>query len=162
MKALVLSSFSILFLLLVACTTTSETKPSTDPAATVTKPTVATPAAKPPVAVPSIPMTQPSVTYKPGPQSRRPVPENTLTIGMQESDLQQVSQALERSPSGQARRWSSQDAKTNYEVTPKQQVTKQGKPCREFDLVITNPNNQRQSGQFTACRLPDGTWVNLA
>lgn len=162
MKALVLSSFSIFFLLFVACTTTTETKPSSAPAATATTPTVPAPTPKPPVTIPSIPMTQPSVTYKPGPQSRRPVPENNLTIGMQDNDLQQVSQALERGAAGQSRRWINQDTKTSYEITPKQQLTKQGKPCREFDLAIINTNNQRQSGQFTACRLPDGTWVSLA
>jgi len=79
---------------------------------------------------------------------------------MDRVDKVQLSQTLERSPTGTQTQWANPDTRTQYTVTPVRTYTASTPTreyCREYNIDI-NVGGRSERGYGTACRQPDGSW----
>ena len=77
--------------------------------------------------------------------------------GVDERDRACFGHALELTKSGHTVRWTNPEAGIAYALTPTRSLELGGRPCRDFDFVVTAASGERsKSGR--ACRSDDGVW----
>lgn len=78
---------------------------------------------------------------------------------MDKYDEQQISNALETTPSGRAATWVNPDTRTHYEAIPEPPRQRHdGRIVRDVTLRAQMPNGQYETVYAKAYRQPDGTW----
>lgn len=75
-----------------------------------------------------------------------------------EKDRYCTGQALEHGRSGQAISWTNPDTNYAYQVIPLNHYSQDGKPCRQFETLLTTPAGKEVRSVGDACREEQGVW----
>lgn len=76
---------------------------------------------------------------------------------MDETDKLKAQQALEDNRTGQSSSWSNPDNHRNYRMTPTKTYYHDGKPCRDYTMLVTI-DGKPEKVHGKACRV-NGKWV---
>ena len=74
---------------------------------------------------------------------------------LDERDRGEVAEALERQQTGESRAWTNPDTGRNYEVTPTETFSRDGRPCRRFVMEVEDEDGEVAG---VACRTASGNW----
>jgi surface antigen len=77
---------------------------------------------------------------------------------MDKTDNLSMQQALNHSTVGQPIEWNSPDHQQQYRIVPTRAFIYEQQPCRDYTVIITEPDRSRRIVQGTACRSPNGEW----
>ncbi len=78
---------------------------------------------------------------------------------MDERDRACIGHALELSSDGRPVAWRNDYNQAEYVVTPLEIHSREGRPCRQFELRVTVPEQRRDVSRHQACRNADGEWA---
>lgn len=78
---------------------------------------------------------------------------------MDKYDSQQISRALETTPSGQPVAWQNPDTNVQYQMTPQPAIQNSDGLCRDFVLTGTDLAGRQEKLHAMACRNAYGDWV---
>lgn len=70
-------------------------------------------------------------------------------------DREEVADALESQETGETRTWTNPDTGRDYQVTPTETFTEDGRPCRRFEMDV---EGEDEDVTGTACRTASGDW----
>jgi surface antigen len=74
---------------------------------------------------------------------------------LDERDRQEVAEALETQETGESQAWTNPDTGERYEVTPIETFSRDGQPCRRFQMDVEGVDEEVTG---TACRTAQGHW----